>query len=170
MMAASPASGKRLHPIAWILGIAAVAFGGMATVTLVAPAVQVVEAMSWVATPCRILQSEVIAQRAPRGRETFSVRVTYSYSTGGLEFQGQRHSFYNVPDFRESYWRSVAARYPGSAQATCHFDPASPARSVLNRGLGLDFLLGYVAAALFAACVFGLVRVVRHPPTFRRRR
>ncbi|PZR93967.1 MAG: hypothetical protein DI537_09045 [Stutzerimonas stutzeri] len=91
-------------------------------------------ASSWSQAPGRIIRSQMAVRRPPEGNEIGTVvsvpAVTYSFSVGGVTYQGTRVS---LGDISGRYAQEALARYPAGRNVTVHYDPADPSDSVLER-------------------------------------
>jgi hypothetical protein len=129
----------------------------------------------WSTTQGRVLRSQ-IATEAVRAhasdvhpRTLYTLEVVYRYEVDGRSFTGDRVSN-DEPgetlDFGESREPSAAlrghlARYPQGATVTVHYDPADPARSVLElRGNSAKF-----GALAFAVLLLGAALLILLKPS-----
>jgi hypothetical protein len=80
-----------------------------------------IELRSWIATPCRIMSSDVPG--APKKPALNA--ITYLYSFDGRGYQSSRY-YFGVPPSADT----VRAHPPGE-QTTCYVNPADPAEAVL---------------------------------------
>lgn len=103
------------------------------------PVVRVVEARSWQAAECVILESRVATHTGDDGA-TYSVEVLFRYTAGGRDYRSDRYDFFpGSSGGRSGKERIVAELAPGTRTA-CWFDPEEPREAVLERGLTLEFL------------------------------
>lgn len=96
------------------------------------PAVEMIRARSWVAVPCRILDSGTES----RG-DGSAFRVRYRYERAGGSWTGSRFDFdtgYRSGLGVKARFDELSRRYPPGAEATCFVDPGDPGRSVIDRG------------------------------------
>ncbi|WP_091840629.1 DUF3592 domain-containing protein [Bosea lupini] len=133
-------------PESWVerLPFAGTTMGNIALIALpmvVMVAAMIVNAMlkvrrasSWSQAPGRIIRSQMAVRRPPEGNEIGTVvnvpAVTYSFSVGGVTYQGTRVS---LGDISGKYAQEALARYPAGRNVTVHYDPADPSDSVLER-------------------------------------
>lgn len=133
-------------PESWVerLPFAGTTMGNIALIALpmvVMVAAMIVNAMlkvrrasSWSQAPGRIIRSQMAVRRPPEGNEIGTVvnvpAVTYSFSVGGVTYQGTRVS---LGDISGRYAQEALARYPAGRNVTVHYDPADPSDSVLER-------------------------------------
>lgn len=133
-------------PESWVerLPFAGTTMGNIALIALpmvVMVAAMIVNAMlkvrrasSWSQAPGRIIRSQMAVRRPPEGNEIGTVvnvpAVTYSFSVGGVTYQGTRVS---LGDISGKYAQEALARYPAGKNVTVHYDPADPSDSVLER-------------------------------------
>jgi hypothetical protein len=91
-------------------------------------------ASSWAQAPGRVIRSHMAVRRPPEGNEIATVvnipAVTYSFSVGGVTYQGTRVSLGNISG---TYAQEALARYPAGASVTVFYDPADPSDCVLER-------------------------------------
>lgn len=133
-------------PESWIerLPFAGTTMGNIALIALpmvVMLAAMVVNAMlkvrratGWSQAPGRIIRSQMAVRRPPAGNEIGTVvtipAVTYSFSVGGVTYQGTRVS---LGDISGKYAEEALARYPAGTGVTVHYDPGDPSDCVLER-------------------------------------
>jgi len=91
-------------------------------------------ASSWAQAPGRVIRSQMAVRRPREGNEIGTVvnvpAVTYSFSVGGVTYQGTRVS---LGDISGKYAQVALARYPAGANVTVYYDPADPNDCVLER-------------------------------------
>lgn len=96
-------------------------------------------ARSWPAVPGRIVSSTVThtveTDMDNDSEDVWTVAVTYAYTAGGLERQGQRIGWGVSNRWTvEKKAQALAARYPEGAAVKVYVDPADPEQSVLETG------------------------------------
>ena len=77
-------------------------------------------ASNWAQAPGRVIRSQMAVRRPPEGNEIGTVvnvpGVTYSFSVGGVTYQGTRVS---LGDISGKYAQEALARYPAGTSVTC---------------------------------------------------
>lgn len=115
-------------------------------------------ASSWAQAPGRIIRSQMAVRRPPEGNEIGTVvnvpAVTYSFSVGGVTYQGTRVS---LGDISGKYAEEALARYPAGASVAVFYDPTDPSDCVLEREAPKGAVKGCGLALLVAVLlVWGL--------------
>lgn len=91
-------------------------------------------AKGWSHAPGRIIRSQMAVRRPPAGNEIGTAvnipAVTYSFSVGGVTYQGSRVS---LGEISGKYAEEALARYPVGTGVTVYYDPADPGDCVLER-------------------------------------
>lgn len=125
-----PFAGTTLSNIALIALPMVVMVGAM----IVNAVLKVRRASSWAQAPGRIVRSQMAVRRPPEGNEIGTVvnvpAVTYSFSVGGVTYQGTRVSLGNISG---KYAQEALARYPVGKTVAVFYDPADPGDCVLER-------------------------------------
>jgi hypothetical protein len=111
-------------------------------------------AEKWSTVAGGILTSEVIIHhsRDSHGRTTinFMPKVTYEYQVDGQKFTGDGIAF-GTATYGKKKADAIAAAYPQGTPVTVHYDPANPAKAVLETksvGGGALVALGIILIAL----------------------
>ena len=107
----------------------------------VRPALGVLSARSWPATPCTVVSSDVQRHRGSKST-TYSVDVLYSYEVNGREFRSNRYGFMGGSSSGYQGKAEIAARFPAGAKAVCYVNPNDPAEAVLERGFTAGMWIG----------------------------
>jgi hypothetical protein len=98
------------------------------------------QALSWPTTEGRILESSV--QEDSGGESTtWQVKVRYSYSVGGTEFEGKRVAFgYSGSSTYEEH-EGIYRKLQPSARVRVRYEPGNPGNSVLAAGFNRSTFL-----------------------------
>jgi hypothetical protein len=161
MMAAGPAVAAILPPLAvWLLGgfedfewvdqqvTPAQSFGILGAMCFPAAAFFFAQGMfdqalarvsrTWPTAPGVVGSSEK-RERSTRRGTVYNLAVSYSYTVGGLAYDGDTVEFGPkwVPD--EGLIDRLARKYPARTAVTVHFDPAAPDRAVLETAEDMAF-------------------------------
>jgi hypothetical protein len=121
----------------------------------------------WPAAAGKIIESKVSGssgRRSPGSRSTnwdYTVDVRYSYEVDGQKFEGDRLRYGN-----ESHDSWISAKdeqslYPPGKAVQVYYDPKTPNRSVLIKGIGLSWLgmaLGLMALVIGLVVMFRMAR------------
>ncbi len=107
----------------------------------VRPAVRLVKASSWTATPCTVVSSTVRSHASDDGT-TYSVDILYEYQFAGHTLRSNRFGFLGGSSSGYDGKRVIVDRYPPGADAICWVDPGDPAVAVLDRSFRLVYLVG----------------------------
>ncbi len=114
---------------------------------------EVVAARSWPATASRVVETRMDEIVATKGGTTYFPRVVYEYTVGGRAHRSQQP--YLGGDVGFSFRRNADRRLTELADAAAvqvHYDPADPARAVIQRRAPImrrnDVLLGILVVVL----------------------
>ncbi|PYE53165.1 DUF3592 domain-containing protein [Deinococcus yavapaiensis] len=125
--------------------------------------------LAWPTTSGTVTDSRV-AWSLSDGKTRYSARVEYVYTVAGRTYRSSQRT-YRSSESSEAYARDIVARLPKGRRVSVHFDPAAPARAVLEPGTDV-FVLGALAVSvvvlLIGAGVF--VRTVAPVSTWLERR
>jgi hypothetical protein len=110
----------------------------------VRPALSVLSARNWPATPCQVVSSDVQRHRGSKGGTTYRVDVLYSYEVNGREFRSNRYAFMGGSSSGYKGKAAIVARYPAGAKAVCFVNPSDPTEAVLERGFTADLWFGLI--------------------------
>jgi hypothetical protein len=83
-----------------------------------------------------VVRSTAIAPVSAEQRHRFVPKLTYEYAVAGKTYKGDRLDITRYKDFSESYARDYVAKRAVGTEVDVHYDPADPARSVLEPGAG----------------------------------
>jgi hypothetical protein len=146
-----------LNAFAW--GIMIV--GGVVTFfTFGLPAIRVLSAQFWAATPCTIVSSGYREGTLGTARHSEYVPViTFAYTVAGQSYQAARYDLSNAPDMRLHDIEDVLRQFPARARRTCYVNPRDPSDAVLTRGAWRSLTIGLAPIVFFAAGVFLWIRV-----------
>ncbi len=148
--------------VAWIFAL--MFFGGgcaMFFFMALRPWVGMLQARSWVATPCTVISSDVKADE-----DSLHLSVVFKYSVAQQDYQSDTYCFSSMGSNTANNWkRRVVRDHPAGKQTTCFVNPSNPEEAVIERGwvpdmwwgfFPIPFLLVGGAALLFA---LGVIRV-----------
>lgn len=123
------------------------------------PLVRLVEARSWVETPCEVIESRVATHAGDDG-DTYSVEAVYRYTVAGREYRSERYDFFpGSTSGYEGKARIVESLPPGT-RTVCWVDPEDPAEAVLTRRITTEYLFGLIPLAFVAVGLGGIVLVL----------
>ncbi len=131
------------------------------------PALRILRASSWNATPCVITASRVASSS---DGDTFSVEIHYSYTVDDKQYQGTRYSFFGGSSSGYASKAEVVEQNPAGKNATCYVNPLNPAEAVFHRGFTWDMLWGLFGLPFLLAGAGGLFMTLRAFVKERRRR
>ena len=110
-------------------------------------------AENWPTVAGGVLSSEVIIHRSHSSRGYTTVnympKVSYEYQVNGQKYLGDGIGF-GTATFGKKKADEIAAKYPQGAPVTVHYDPANPAKAVLETrsvGGGNFIALGIILIA-----------------------
>ncbi|HTS93770.1 MAG TPA: DUF3592 domain-containing protein [Stellaceae bacterium] len=83
-----------------------------------------------------VVRSAAIAPVSAEQRHRYVPKLTYEYTVAGKTFRGDRLGVSGYSDFSESYARDYIAKRAVGSEIEVNYDPADPARSVLEPGAG----------------------------------
>jgi hypothetical protein len=117
------------------------------------------EILGWPDVQGEVISSEVAGSRA------FHPEIVYRYEINGREFRNTSHV--NSPGFggktnRLDAAEKIVAKYPPATRITVYYDPNSPGRSYLRRGITYGIYLQLTfGIMLFGSGIFLLIPVFK---------
>lgn len=120
---------------------------------------QGLKANDWPAAAGKIVESKVTA--TPGTDHDYTVDVRYSYEVDGQKFEGDKLRFGNESHDSRASAMEEQLLYPPGKAVQVHYDPTTPSRSVLIRGIGLSWVmmaLGLMAFVIGLVVMFHMVR------------
>ncbi len=131
------------------------------------PMMQIQEAKTWQATPCRIVSSRVKSHRGDDST-TYSVDVIYRYTFRGKEYENNRYSFLRGSSSGHSGKAAIVRQLPEGKIVTGFVNPENPTDSVLQRGYTSELWFGLIPLVFVLVGIGGIVFALRkggsHPP------
>lgn len=91
------------------------------------PLLKIMDAKSWVETPCTITKSTV------EGNETYRIVIEYDYVFAGQQYHGDQYDFFSMATNGRTSKERVVAKYKEGTEKTCYVNPDTPTESVINR-------------------------------------
>lgn len=148
----------------WLIGLVVVLLGVdiYLVVWLLRSWLHARASQQWRTTPGRIVSA---TRKELRGRPPqYLTRVSYAYAVDGREYQGDAIRFADQGSFNDAEAQAILDRYKPGTEVTVHYDPARPARAVLEPFLdGKSFLLGIGLTACSVAFTALIVWVLLQP-------
>lgn len=139
-----------------VFGLVFATFGSFFVwVFMVRPFVLAQGARDWVATPCRILSSEVTTHHDSEDGDTYGVAVSYEYEWNNALHRGDRYDFARISDGDRGAKQQMVNSMPPGATLTCYVDPDDPAQSVIDREFHLRWSSIWIL--LFPAAGLGIM-------------
>jgi hypothetical protein len=135
-----------------LAGVALVYFLGLS------PALKIIRASTWDATPCVVTSSRVASSS---DGDTFAVEIRYSYQVGGKPYQGSRYGFFGGYSSGYSSKDEVVRENPAGKTATCYVNPFDPAQAVFHRGVSWEMLWGLFGLPFLGVGLVGPFMVAR---------
>ncbi len=92
---------------------------------------------TWPRTAGTVREGSVTTLRIPRGKSSvtgYRASVEFEYAVTGTAYRGDLLNFCQPPDLERQAAETRLARYPAGAPVEVRYDPADPARSVLEPG------------------------------------
>jgi Protein of unknown function (DUF3592) len=90
-----------------------------------------------------VIQSTDVEHYWRRLQPCFALRVRYTYTVNGKQYENDRISFPRIrEDGDQSLEEEVKARYRIGSRPTVYYDPADPANSCLKKGPNYFFTFG----------------------------
>lgn len=127
-----------------VFGLIVTAMGMLALALLIGPVLLgAVRSRNWVARPCVIVASQVDVHSSNKG-STYRVKARYRYEWDDREYAGDRYNWSTAYTAGRSGKQEIVDRLRPGTETTCFLNPANPAESVLNRGLGWDAAFGLI--------------------------
>ncbi len=153
-------SGLAVAAIIFFPGIFFLVGAGFLIPFFIWPALQVVEARSWLEVPCEILSSGV---RSHPGDDstTYSVDALYRYEIDGRSYQSNRYGFMGGSSSGYERKARIVAGLEEGTTTLCYVDPNDPFNAVIERGFTADYLFGVIPLLFTLIGAGGLVFVIK---------
>ncbi len=134
--------------------------GAGVSLFFIRPTLRVLQAKSWPAVPCTILDSEVRAHAGDDG-DTYSVGVLYTYTFGGREYKSNRYRFLGGSTGAHADKERIVRRLTPLTRTVCYVNPENPAEAVLDRDFSSDYLFGFVPLLFVVIGLGGIIFTLR---------
>jgi hypothetical protein len=115
-----------------------------------------VKALSWVRTPCDILESEVA--RSGGKSATYRVKVLYRYEFGGEFYTSKRFDFSTGSSSTYNWKARVVADLPPDRRTECFVNPSHPQEAVLERAPRSEIWFGLFGLPFIAVGCMAFAR------------
>lgn len=112
-----------------------------------------IDSNHWVATDCRVINSQVGAHSDSDGT-TYSIDIVYSYEVNGRTYQSERYDFLGGSSSGRAGKQRVVEEYPPGSIATAYVNPEDPSQAVLVVGFLPKYLLTLLPPLLAAVGIF----------------
>jgi len=126
----------------------------------VLPALQIVEARSWIEVPCEIVSSGVRTHPSDNGA-TYSIDVLFRYEIEGREYRANRYQFMGGSSSGYGHRAEIVAALPAGAGTLCYVNPNDPFEAVIERGFTGDYLFGLMPLIFTLIGIGGLVFAIK---------
>lgn len=141
-----------------VLGVAMLAIDGAVTWHLVRDLRLGIASRQWSHTRGAVVKSW-IEEREGDGGRAYYPNVEFRYEVDGRSFEGKEWT-HRAQDGTSESAEAVLNRFPKGQSVDVFFDPADPARSVLEQGIVVKpFIICFVVAALLG--IIGLVLILK---------
>ncbi|HVM81103.1 MAG TPA: DUF3592 domain-containing protein [Stellaceae bacterium] len=90
---------------------------------------------AWPTVKATVRTAAIASAPGSEGRR-FIPKLTYEYTVAGKTYAGDRVGYTQYRDFSEAYARDYLAKHAVGSAVEVHYDPADPARSILEPGAG----------------------------------
>ncbi|MBM4153068.1 MAG: DUF3592 domain-containing protein [Kiritimatiellaceae bacterium] len=97
------------------------------------PTMKILKARAWYSMPAEVIHSSVKEHSDSDGC-TYSVDIGYRYPMNGVDFFGNRYSFFGGSSSGYRGKQSVVSHYPVGRSSTVYVNPDDPSDSVICRG------------------------------------
>jgi len=133
------------------------------------PALNVIHARRWAATPCTVTDSRIGRSHSRHGGTNYRVEVEFSYQYDGRHYDSDNYQFDKSYSSGYALKDAVVDRYPPGQRTTCYVNPENPGEAVIMRDFNPGLLLGLCPLAFSLAGILLIRRAVRtdtpQPPT-----
>lgn len=102
------------------------------------PMLRINAARSWIATPCKILSSDLGVHRGDDS-DTYSIDISYEYERDGEQYVSEQYAFQTMKSNSRKWRDRVVKSLPPGKETTCFVNPADPFDAVLERGWTPDW-------------------------------
>ena len=143
------------------VGLVFAAVGGSLSVfLLILPAARLLSATTWEERPATVKASTVRSWNTDDGT-SHSADVLYEYEIDGRRWISNRRSFFPMSSSDYDDSKAIVDRYPEGSSTSCFVDPNDPAKSVLDHGFQLVYLIGLFPLVFLLAGVCLIIHALR---------
>lgn len=143
---------KELARTGFILGAISTLFllaGGLALAKLaIIPMYRLIDARSWVETPCTIVSSKLAShtgKNRPKSstKTTYSIEILYTYQVDGKRYQSDQYNFAVLStNTSVQSRRQIVKDHPPGKTTVCYVNPRDPEDAVLSREWSREMFWG----------------------------
>lgn len=115
-------------------------------------------ATDWPTTEARIVQAEILSDRARRGGVSYKPRVQYEYTVNGTRHIGTKIAHSTPTSRSHEHIQSILDQHRVGSTVLAHYNPDQPGESVLDNSRrsrvfnwAAGFVMIVVGGAMFAA-------------------
>lgn len=136
-----------------ILSLSFLSLGGLFLIRSIESLMIARASIDWLETPGLIVSSHLASVSVHK----YQIRVTYTYNINGIEYSGDRYSFYERLMRKKEADKEIK-KYTIGSRVKIYYDSSKPSTSVVVREVGLDDLLDLLLPILFF--LLGIVLLV----------
>ena len=117
-------------------------------------------AKQWPTTPGTVTFSNLSEVRGSKGGTTYTARVKYDHSVGGVIHSGDRIAFGYSGSSYPTIGQAIIDKIQSSKNVLFRYDPANPRKATLAYGLSKSILMMYIFAIVWLVFVSGFAVLV----------
>ncbi len=109
---------------------------------------------NWPSVSGTIIKSSIIQKREwdskkKKYKNTFYPNLQYTYGVNGVNYVGSRITFSDYASNSRKAIRKILRKYPNGAQVKVYYNPKNPAKSVLEKRLGIGGYMLFLVSVMF---------------------
>jgi len=145
---------RRRWVMQFLIGVMSAMFAGILIGFMqVYPWWRAMHASNWVATPCRILQSQVKTETHHQGW-SFKADISFGYTVDGHQHVSQNPDFSQEMGTSYADTEALVRAFPAGTADTCYVNPVDPDDAVLRRTCRVNWFMTLFMIAWFSLGCF----------------
>lgn len=110
---------------------------------LITPVIKIIQAQTWVKTPCKVISSTV-EEKSDSDGSTYKVNIEYKYIFNDVEYQSNQYNFISTYTSGYKAKANIIRNYPPNYITNCYVNSHNPSQAVINPGISADLIYGII--------------------------
>ncbi len=121
---------------------------------LIRPVLKIMDARSWVETPCRVIAAEVYTSS---DGDTYKPHITFEYEFDEKKYESDQYNCIGSYTSGRFGKERIVAYYLKHRDTVCYVNPDNPREAVMNRSIGFELLYGLIPLIFVIVGILGLI-------------